>query len=88
MTRSMIGPQAFLAELERATNTRVPELRNFSFRGEHRLLKQGELAVECFETRVWTVQVPGEQAAPVPQEIRGKFAAGGERTALPIGGYR
>lgn len=48
-----------------------------SFVVHHRLLKGDELAVECFETRVWVA--PKDQArkltaVPVPKEIKDKFA--------------
>lgn len=42
---------------------------------QHRLLKQGALAVECFEKRVWAATVPGQpgkiHGVPIPDEIKG-----------------
>src|SRR5256885_11654232 len=42
-----------------------------SFDVQHRLLKSGALAVECFETRVWTVKDEDGRmhGAPVPEEV-------------------
>ncbi|MFL6799428.1 MAG: acyl-CoA thioesterase [Xanthobacteraceae bacterium] len=48
------------------------ELRRASFDVQHRLFKQGELAVEGLETRVWVRGEPARglmQAAPLPQEL-------------------
>jgi 4-hydroxybenzoyl-CoA thioesterase len=54
----------------------VSEFRRSSFDVQHRLLKAGELAVECRETRVWTFQDEAGRikGVPVPEEIRAKFA--------------
>jgi 4-hydroxybenzoyl-CoA thioesterase len=56
----------------------ISEWRNSSFDVHHRLLKGEVLAVECFETRVWTVRSPDDpeklQSKPVPQEIRDRFS--------------
>ena len=50
---------------------------NASFKIEHRLTKNGELAVEAFETRVWVTQDPDEplriKAEPIPREVIEKF---------------
>jgi len=50
-----------------------------SFRLHHRLLKDGALAVEAFETRVWVVRDrarPGRfKARPLPPEVAAKFSA-------------
>ena len=58
----------------------ITEFRRSSFDVYHRLLKDGELAVEGFETRVWTVRDKEDQdrlrSAPVPQEIVAAFKAG------------
>jgi 4-hydroxybenzoyl-CoA thioesterase len=60
--------------------SKVAEFRRSSFVVEHRLLKQGELAVECFETRVWIRRHPDDQAAmqsqPVPREVKERFDLG------------
>ncbi len=53
--------------------TSVSELRNSSFSVHHRLLKAGELAVEGFETRVWTGRDPHDssrlRSRPIPAEV-------------------
>jgi 4-hydroxybenzoyl-CoA thioesterase len=55
----------------------IPEWRNSSFDVHHKLLKSGVLAVECFETRVWTVRSPSDpeklQSSPVPRAIIDAF---------------
>jgi 4-hydroxybenzoyl-CoA thioesterase len=57
--------------------TRITEFRTSSFNIEHRLLKEGVLAVEGFETRVWVGRHPSDPARlksrPVPQELIAKF---------------
>jgi 4-hydroxybenzoyl-CoA thioesterase len=54
----------------------VSEFRRSSFDVQHRLLKAGELAVECLETRVWMFQDANGRmkGVPIPEEIRAKFA--------------
>jgi 4-hydroxybenzoyl-CoA thioesterase len=51
----------------------VLEFRRSSFDVRHRMLKDGVLAVEGFETRVWTVRdsVDSERlkSAPIPAEV-------------------
>ena len=58
--------------------TSVPEFRRSSFDLSHRLLKDGKVAVECSETRVWVVQDPHDaariKATPVPQDVIARFA--------------
>ncbi len=52
--------------------TTVTEIRRSSFDVHHRLLKNGKLAVEGFETRVWVRGDPTKgtmRAAPLPQEV-------------------
>jgi 4-hydroxybenzoyl-CoA thioesterase len=48
-----------------------------SFRIDHRLTKNGELAVEAFETRVWVKQDPDDpiriKSQPIPREVIAKF---------------
>jgi 4-hydroxybenzoyl-CoA thioesterase len=48
-----------------------------SFKVEHKLTKNGELAVEGFETRVWIVADPDDpsrmRAEPIPREVIAKF---------------
>jgi len=61
----------------------VTEFRRSSFDVRHRLTKDGELAVEGFETRVWVGAHPDDpkriKAQPIPPDIIAKFA-------LPSGG--
>jgi len=56
----------------------VTEWRNSSFDVHHKLLKGDVLAVECFETRVWTVRSSKDpeklQSKPVPREIIDRFS--------------
>ena len=53
--------------------TEIAEIRHSSFDIHHRLSKEGELAVECFETRVWVVREPWDpehiKSKPMPDEI-------------------
>ena len=53
----------------------VAEFRRSSFDAQHRLLKAGQLAVDCLETRVWTFRdADGRmKGVPIPEEIRAKF---------------
>jgi 4-hydroxybenzoyl-CoA thioesterase len=59
--------------------TRATDLRRSSFDVHHRLLKNGALAVEGFETRVW---VRGDatkgkmKAAPIPQVVIERLSQG------------
>ena len=58
--------------------TKVTEFRRSSFDVQHRLTRGGELAVECFDTRVWAEKHPDDpekiRAKPIPQEVIAKFA--------------
>jgi 4-hydroxybenzoyl-CoA thioesterase len=53
--------------------TAVTEIRHSSFDIRHQLSKDGELAVECSETRVWVARDPKDpqriRAKPLPAEI-------------------
>ncbi len=53
--------------------SRVSRFGRSSFDVEHRMLKAGVLAVECWETRVWSVRHPDDpariKAAPIPAEV-------------------
>ena len=55
----------------------VKEFRRASFDMEHRLTKDGVLAVEGFETRVWAARDPSDPArirsVPIPEEIIERF---------------
>jgi 4-hydroxybenzoyl-CoA thioesterase len=52
---------------------------NSSFVVQHRLMKDGALAIECFETRVWVAHPGGDpenfEARAIPNEVKEKFAA-------------
>ncbi len=60
--------------------TTVTEFRRSSFDVRHRLRNNGELAVECFDTRVWAARDPNDpdkiKAKPIPAEVIAKFNAG------------
>ena len=57
----------------------VMEFRRSSFDVRHRLLKDGKLAVEGFETRVWVARHPDDphriKAQPIPAEVAARFGA-------------
>ena len=59
--------------------TSVVEFRRSSFDVHHKLFNAGELAVEAFETRVWTVRHPDDpnrlKGEPVPQEVIARLSA-------------
>jgi len=50
-----------------------------SFDVQHRLLRGDEVAVEGFETRVWTKREPGAHSTlkshPIPQEVIARFTS-------------
>ena len=54
--------------------TTIARFGRSSFDVHHRMLKGGELSVECFETRVWTnIGMPGPRtlrAEPIPEDVR------------------
>jgi 4-hydroxybenzoyl-CoA thioesterase len=56
----------------------ITEFGRSSFKVHHRLLRGEELAVEGFETRVWTIYDPNQpgrlKGQAVPEEIRAAFA--------------
>jgi 4-hydroxybenzoyl-CoA thioesterase len=58
--------------------TTTPDFRRSSFDLSHRLLKDGRVAVECSETRVWVIQDPSDaariKATPVPLDVIERFA--------------
>ena len=60
--------------------TTITEIRRSSFDIRHRLMKDGELAVEGFETRVWVERDPADpdkiKAKPLPPEMVAKLSAG------------
>jgi 4-hydroxybenzoyl-CoA thioesterase len=59
--------------------TSVADVRGSSLDLRHRLTKDGVLAVEGFETRVWVVRDPARpgrfKAKAIPDEMRAKLAA-------------
>lgn len=70
-----ITPSKFEDEI--TIETTVLEFRRSSFDVRHRLLKNGNLAVEGFETRVWTVRDPVDperlRSQPIPPEVIARF---------------
>jgi 4-hydroxybenzoyl-CoA thioesterase len=60
--------------------TSLTAVRRSSFDLTHRLSKDGTLAVEGFETRVWTARDPARpdrfKAKPIPPEIVARLTAG------------
>jgi 4-hydroxybenzoyl-CoA thioesterase len=64
-------------EDELTVESTVLEFRRSSFDVRHRVLKNGELAAEGFETRVWTVRDPADPARlrsqPIPAEVIARF---------------
>jgi 4-hydroxybenzoyl-CoA thioesterase len=60
--------------------TEILELKRSSFEIRHRLTKDGALAVEGFETRVWVGRDPNDpdkiKAKPLPDEMVAKLKAG------------
>jgi len=59
--------------------TQVTEFRRSSFFVRHKVMKGGTLALEGFETRLWTVRDPANPArlrsASLPPEVRAAFGA-------------
>jgi 4-hydroxybenzoyl-CoA thioesterase len=55
----------------------IGEFRRSSFDVQHRLTKDGELAVEAQETRVWVARTEGDpsqfKARPIPAEVIERF---------------
>ena len=60
--------------------SRVTGFRTSSFDVEHRLLKDGRLAIEGYETRVWAGKHPEDperiKSRPIPEEVIAKFSRG------------
>ncbi len=73
-----LAPSAFGDDV--VIETRLAGVRRSSFELTHRLSRDGTLAVEGFETRVWTVHDPTRpgrlKAQPIPPELVAKFTAG------------
>jgi len=57
--------------------TEVTEFRRSSFFVRHRVMKQGGVALEGFETRLWTVRDPADKSrlksAPLPAAVVATF---------------
>ncbi|MBV9393632.1 MAG: acyl-CoA thioesterase, partial [Methylobacteriaceae bacterium] len=57
----------------------VLEFRRSSFDVAHKLFNAGEVAVEAFETRVWTIRHSDDpnrlKGEPVPQEVVARLSA-------------
>jgi 4-hydroxybenzoyl-CoA thioesterase len=57
--------------------TRISEFRRSSFDVEHRLFKEGALAIEAYETRVWVGRHPDDperiKSQPIPEEVIARF---------------
>jgi 4-hydroxybenzoyl-CoA thioesterase len=60
-------------------DTEITQFRRSSFFVQHKVRKGGALALEGFETRLWTVRDPANPArlksAPIPDEVRAAFGA-------------
>jgi 4-hydroxybenzoyl-CoA thioesterase len=58
--------------------TKVVEFRRSSFDVQHRITLDGELCVECFDTRVWAARDPSDpekiKSKPIPPEVIAKFS--------------
>ena len=73
-------PSKFEDEL--TIESTVLEFRRSSFDVRHRMLKNGELAVEGFDTRVWTVRDSDDPerltSQPIPAEVIARFKVDSE----------
>jgi 4-hydroxybenzoyl-CoA thioesterase len=62
--------------------THISEWRRSSFRVSHQLLKDGKVAIQAQEVRVWAGKDPeaseGIKARPIPQEVIDRFTAAGK----------
>jgi 4-hydroxybenzoyl-CoA thioesterase len=60
--------------------TTVAAINRSSFEVQHRLSKDGVLAVEGFETRVWSGRDPADpdkiKSKPIPDAVRARLAGG------------
>jgi 4-hydroxybenzoyl-CoA thioesterase len=58
--------------------TTIAKFGRSSFDVHHRIIKEGELSVEGFETRVWAVRDPADpsriKSQPIPRDISERFA--------------
>lgn len=75
-TRSKFSiPNRFGDDVE--IESTVAEFRKSSFDIHHKLMKNGQLSVECWETRVWVGRDPADaskiKSVPIPQVVIDKF---------------
>jgi len=72
---SFLIPASYGDELE--VESFVERWGNKSFTVRHRMYKQGQLAAEGYETRIWGTRDPVDErklkAAPIPEEIKARF---------------
>jgi 4-hydroxybenzoyl-CoA thioesterase len=58
--------------------TKIVEFRRSSFDVQHRITLDGELCVECFDTRVWaardSIDPEKIKSKPIPPEVIAKFS--------------
>lgn len=63
---------------ETVVESTITRFGRSSFDVHHRMLKGEELAVECFETRVWTRMTPSGPATlksePIPEDVRASLS--------------
>jgi 4-hydroxybenzoyl-CoA thioesterase len=75
MKASFMTPSRFGEEV--MVESSIAKWGNSSFVVQHRLMKGEELAIECFETRVWVAHPNADpakfEARPIPREIKEKF---------------
>ena len=73
---SFIAPSRFSDTV--IVESEITKWGRSSFGVRHRLFNQGVLAVECFETRVWTALSAESseklESKPVPREVMDKFS--------------
>jgi 4-hydroxybenzoyl-CoA thioesterase len=71
-------PSAFGDEI--VIETRISEFRRSSFDVEHKVYKGDKLAIEAWETRVWTGRDPADptrlKSRPIPEEIVRRLSEG------------
>ena len=71
-------PSAFGDEI--VIETRISEFRRSSFDVEHKVFKGDRLAIEAWETRVWTGRDPVDptklKSRPIPEEIVRRLSEG------------
>jgi 4-hydroxybenzoyl-CoA thioesterase len=58
--------------------SRIAEWKRSSFDVEHKVLKDGALAIEAWETRVWVGRHPDDphriKSQPIPEDVKARFA--------------